>query len=640
MSIDPPHSHNSHDSSSGNSSDGSKSATVRTPSFLQALLPVAVLICLLTFSVFLYGEDASQGANQIALCVGAMVAALIGWRNGMTWDRIEASIISGVGVAVKPILILFSVGLLIGSWIMSGTVPTMIYYSLLLLDPSIYYAAACLICAFIALSIGSSWTVAGTIGIALIGAAAGMGLRVDITAGAIISGAYFGDKMSPLSETTNLAPAVVGTDLFTHIGHMVWTTLPAIIIALIIYVLLGLNIDQAASADDLAITLRLLEQHFTLNLLMLLPVVVLLVMANRKLPAIPTILTGAAVAIVLALLFQRTAIMALTDGSYDIEVTGTIVDNEGEATLPVAGASDIIVDNEGEATLSVVDATATENMNLVFIVSLSPVSDEQVTVDYATADDTAIAGEDYAQAAGTLTFAPGAANMQVTVPVINDNIVENDEVLTLTLSNGTNAALGDAPNIFLGLFPGVWTTLFDGFVLSSGNESLDDLMSGGGMSSMLRTVWLILCAMVFGAVMEFTGLLQRLVDYALSFVHSTGSLIVTTIATCIGANIITSDQYIAVVLPGRMYKMEYMKRHLDVKNLSRALEDSGTVTSPLVPWNTCGAYMSGTLSVATFTYLPFCFFNLICPLVSILYGITNIKIAPATAEQEQALQAT
>ncbi|MCI5107999.1 MAG: Na+/H+ antiporter NhaC [Pseudomonadales bacterium] len=467
---------------------------------------MAALICLLSLSVFLFGEDASYGPNQIALCFGAAVAAMIGWRNGQTWSEIEESIVTGITVSMKPILILFSVGLLIGSWIMSGTVPTMIYYSLLILDPAIFYMATCIICALIALSIGSSWTVAGTVGIALIGAAAGLGLSVEITAGAIISGAYFGDKMSPLSETTNLAPAVAGTDLFTHIGHMVWTTLPSITIALILFAIIGFNIDGTDNAENLAITMQLLDENFVLNPLMLLPVIVLLVMANKRLPPIPTIMTGAFIGVGLALIFQRPAIFNLA---------------------------------------------------------------------------------------------------------------------------------GEAPNAFFALFKGVWYTLFDGFVLDSGNATLDDLMTRGGMSSMLNTVWLILCAMVFGAVMDHTGLLRCLVTYALSFVHSTGSLIATTIATCIGANIITSDQYIAVVLPGRMYKLEYENRNLDMKNLSRTLEDAGTVTSPLVPWNTCGAYMAGTLGVATFAYLPYCFFNLINPVVAMIYGFTNFKVAPA--QQEAAL---
>ncbi|PCJ19990.1 MAG: Na+/H+ antiporter NhaC [SAR86 cluster bacterium] len=476
-------------------------------SVVQALIPVFTLISLLSFSVYLFGEDASYGPNQIALCVGAAVAAIIGWKNGQSWQQIEDSIVSGVTIALKPILILFSVGLLIGSWILSGTVPTMIYYSLIILDPSIFYAASCLICGLIALSIGSSWTVAGTVGIALIGAAAGLGLSLEITAGAIISGAYFGDKMSPLSETTNLAPAVAGTDLFSHIGHMVWTTIPSIVIALIMYALIGLNIDTDNSATDLAITMQLINDNFTINPLMLLPVLSLLVMAQKKLPPIPTILTGALIGVVLALVFQQPAILALA---------------------------------------------------------------------------------------------------------------------------------GETPNMALGLFKGIWQTLADGYVLESGNATLDDLMTRGGMSSMLNTVWLILCAMVFGAVMDHTGLLQCLVNYALSFVHSTGSLIATTIVTCIGANIITSDQYISIVLPGRMYKLEYQNRNLDPKNLSRSLEDAGTMTSPLIPWNTCGAYMSGTLGVATFAYLPYCFFNLICPVIAVIYGFLNFKIA--LLEPEKTLQ--
>lgn len=481
--------------------------SLRPATVQQALVPVLVLISLLSFSVYLFGEDASYGPNQIALCVGAAVAAAIGWRNGQNWQQIEDSIVSGVTIALKPILILFSVGLLIGSWILSGTVPTMIYYSLLILDPAIFYAASCLICGLIALSIGSSWTVAGTVGIALIGAAAGLGLSVEITAGAIISGAYFGDKMSPLSETTNLAPAVAGTDLFSHIGHMVWTTIPSIVIALVLYAIIGLNIDTENSASDLAVTMQLINDNFTINPFMLLPVVALLIMAQKKLPPIPTILAGASIGVVLALLFQQSAVLSLA---------------------------------------------------------------------------------------------------------------------------------GDTPNVFLGLFKGTWQTLFDGFTLSSGNETLDDLMTRGGMSSMLNTVWLILCAMVFGAVMDHTGLLQCLVNYALSFVHSTGSLIATTILTCIGANIITSDQYISIVLPGRMYKMEFQNRNLDAKNLSRCLEDAGTMTSPLIPWNTCGAYMAGTLGVATFSYLPYCFFNLICPFVAVIYGYTNFKIAPLQAETADA----
>ena len=375
----------------------------------------------------------------------------------------------------------------------------MIYYSLLILDPSIFYSASCIICALIALSIGSSWTVAGTVGIALIGAAAGLGMSLEITAGAIISGSYFGDKMSPLSETTNLAPAVAGTDLFGHIGHMIWTTFPSIVITLILFTVIGFNIDTSNTSSNLEITLQLLSENFSINVFMLVPVIMLLIMANKKFPPIPTILTGVILGILIALIFQQGAISSLS--------------RETESNA-------------------------------------------------------------------------------------------------------------------LTLFKGIWITLFDGFALNSGNDTLDNLMTRGGMSSMLSTVWLVLCAMVFGGVMEKTGLLKRLVDHALSFAHNTGTLIATTIATCIGANIITSDQYISVVLPGRMYKLEYQSRKLDPRVLSRTLEDAGTITSPLIPWNTCGAYMSATLGVATIAYLPFCFFNIINPFVALIYGFLNIKVHP------------
>ena len=486
---------------SSNNPDSQENKTLSAPSVLQACIPVTVLVLLLSLSVYLFGEDSSYGPNQIALCVGAAAAALIGWRNGKLWLEIEESIVYGITVAIKPLLILFCVGSLIGSWIMSGTVPTMIYYSLLILDPSIFYSASCIICALIALSIGSSWTVAGTVGIALIGAAAGLGMSVEITAGAIISGSYFGDKMSPLSETTNLAPAVAGTDLFGHIGHMIWTTLPSILLALVLFTAIGLNIDTTNTSSNLEITMQLLNENFSINVFMLLPVIMLLVMANKKFPPIPTILAGVILGVLIALIFQRSAISSLG---------------------------------------------------------------------------------------------------------------------------------GETTNNLLALFKGIWITLFDGFVLNSGNDTLDNLMTRGGMSSMLSTVWLVLCAMVFGGVMEKTGLLQRLVDYALSFAHNTGTLIATTIATCIGANIITSDQYISVVLPGRMYKLEYQSRKLDPRILSRTLEDAGTITSPLIPWNTCGAYMSATLGVATFAYLPYCFFNIINPIIALIYGFLNIKVHPET----------
>lgn len=470
----------------------------REPSLLDALIPTSMLVGLLALSVYLFGDASSSGPNQIALIVGAAIGVVVGLKNGHSWQVIEEGIVSGITVSLRAMMILFSVGMLIGSWILSGTVPSMIYYGLQLLDPSIFYAACCVICAFVALSIGSSWTVAGTIGIGLIGTAAALGLSVEITAGAIISGAYFGDKMSPLSDTTNLAPAVAGTDLFTHIRHMTWTTGPSIVIAIILFAIIGLNADITESSDNMAATLQLLQSHFTLGWYLLMPLVVVLYLAVKRVPALPTILIGALIGCLFALVFQGEAILRLA----------------GDHSLPV----------------------------------------------------------------------------------------------------------------WLALFKGIWMALFDGYVSTTGNADIDDLLSRGGMSSMLNTIWLIMTAMIFGAVLDKLGLLRRLVQGVLTLAASTGSLIALTIASCIGANIVTADQYISIVLPGRMYKVEFERRGLAPKNLSRTLEDAATITSPLIPWNTCGAYMAGTLGVATFAYLPFCFFNLINPVISVIYGYTGFKL--------------
>ena len=462
-------------------------------------------------SVVLYGSDSSAGANQIALVCGAALASGIGIKNGHSWKAIEHAMVQGIATALPAVIILFSVGSLIGAWMLCGTVPTMIYYGMLLLDPAVFYVAACALCAITALSIGSSWTVAGTIGIGLIGIASGLGLSVAITAGAIIGGAYFGDKMSPLSDTTNLAPAVTGIDIFTHIRHMTWTTGPSLALALVLFALLGLGESRSAPESALEATLALLDANFTINPLMLAPVALVVYMAARKIPAVATILSGVAAGIVIALFFQPHAVRAMA----------------GDAGEP-------------EALL---------------------------------------------------------------------------------------------------LFRGVWTVLFDGFSATTGDANLDSLLSRGGMSAMLTTIWLVLAAMAFGAAMEKAGVLDALVKNLVQLVRSTGSLIATTIGTCLGMNLLTADQYIAIVLPGRMFKIEYAKRGLHQKNLARVLEDAGTITSPLVPWNTCGAYMAATLGVPTLAYLPFCFFNLINPLVSAAYGFTGFKIERIDAASARTAQA-
>ncbi|MBT1443275.1 Na+/H+ antiporter NhaC [Shewanella sp. JM162201] len=474
------------------------------PSLLDALIPVAALVTMLGAAVYLFSSDSSSGANQIALILAASIAMVIGTKNGFAWKDIEEGMVRSIGVATPAILILFSVGSLIGAWILSGTVPAMIYYGMQVLSPDYFYAASCLLCALVALSIGSSWTVAGTLGIALIGIAQAIGMNVEITAGAIISGAYFGDKMSPMSDTTNLAPAVAGTDIFSHIKHMMWTTMPSIIIALLIFLFIGLSADTSGVDTNLGATLALIDSEFNIGPHLLLPLLVVIYLAHRKMPAFPTVILGTLAGVVCAAAFQFDGVSKLAD----------------------------------------------------------------------------------------------------------------------------DPSLGQP----LALIKGLWIAMFNGYSANTGDAMLDKLLSRGGMSGMVNTVWLILSAMAFGGVMEATGLLNRLLQSVLSLVKSSSSLVITTLGCAIGANVITADQFIAIILPGRMLKLEYTRHKLAPVNLSRALEDSATVTSPLVPWNTCGAFMASTLGVATLAYLPFAFFNYICPLVSAGYAYFEIKLLPLEEE--------
>jgi NhaC family Na+:H+ antiporter len=470
----------------------------RTPTLFWSLVPVLALIGLLSSAVALFGDGASSGANPIALVLAAGVGILIGTAHGHAWRDIEKGIVHGISLALGAILILLTVGALIGSWILSGTVPTMIYYGLMLLSPSIFLPSACLLCCFVSLATGSSWTTAGTVGVALIGIALAQGINPGLAAGAIVSGAYFGDKMSPLSDTTNLAPAVAGTELFTHIRHMVWTTTPSIVLALIFYAVLGLTVTPPQDTTQVNAILAALSGTFVLGPHLLIPVGLVLAMVVKKMPAFPALLIGALVGCIFAVVFQPA-----------------------------------------------------------------------VVASYANSPEV-----------------PG----------------------------------------WVALVKGAWMSLFDGFKLESPNAALNDLLSRGGMANMLNTVWLILMAMTFGAVMEATGMLQQIAAGILSMVRGTGSLITATLVTTFGMNIVASDQYMAIVLPGRMFRAEYARRGLHPKNLSRALEDAGTLTSPLVPWNTCGAFMATTLGVATFAYAPYAFFNLINPVISAIYGFTGFSI--------------
>lgn len=457
------------------------------------------LIGTLALSVYLFRDNSSYGPNQIALLLAGGIAAIIGLRNGINWKYIEAATVHGIALAGNAILILLAVGALIGTWILCGTVPTLIDYGLWLMHPSYFYPATCFVCALVALAIGSSWTVAGTLGVSLIGVATGLEMSPAITAGAIISGAYFGDKLSPLSDTTNMAPAAAGGDLFAHVRHMVWTTVPSIGLALIGFALIGLmSAPPAGAQTGLAELSDAMRSQFALGAHLLIPLLVVFALAMRRFPAYPTILIGALLGAVFAVFFQPDMVVRLADNA--------------ELSRPLA------------------------------------------------------------------------------------------------------------------LLAGAWTALFDGFKLSSDNTALNELLSRGGMSKMMNTIWLVVCAMSFGAVMERTGLLERMIRSVLKAARSTGSLIVATLATALGVNITCADQYLAIVLTGRIYRPEYERRGLAPENLSRALEDAGTVTSPLIPWNSCGAYMAATLSVATLDYLPYAFFNLVNPIIAALFAWMGYKI--------------
>ncbi len=469
----------------------------KTPTLTDALIPICFMLLLLSLSVYYFGNDSSSGPNQVALLISAGVATLIGLKNGYRREQLEQGIVKGISVTLGAILILLAVGSLIGAWLLSGTVPTMIYFGLKLLSPDLFYLSCAIICALVAICIGSSWTVAATIGVALMGVANGLNASPAITAGAIISGAYFGDKLSPLSDTTNLSAAVAGAPLFSHIKNMLWSTVPTFIIALVIFYLLGINESVTVADQRLPLLLQTLTDEFTIAWYLLLPLALTLFLAMKKVPAFPAIGIGALVGALFAVLFQQDLVLSMADHQL--------------------------------STLS--------------------------------------------------------ANITV-----------------------------------------VWQVMYQGFSLISQDAVFNDLLSGGGMGSMLNTIWLIITAMTFGAVMETVGLLAIVVDKLLAISNKISSLIITTILTALGVNCIAADQYIALVIPGRMFKQHYQEKGLAPENLSRALEDGGTVTSVLIPWNTCGAYMQSVLMINPLDFIFYCFFNWLSPLVGIVGALLGYKI--------------
>ena len=459
----------------------------RDPYLWEALISILGLIVFISLAIVRYEID-----PHVPILIGVFVAAMIGMKAGYTWKEIETGMLDGITNSLQAIVILSIIGILIGVWISSGVVPTMLYYGLKILHPKIFLPAALIICSITSLATGTSWGTAGTIGIALIGIGAGLGFPLPLVAGAVLSGAFFGDKMSPLSDTTNMAPAMVGTDLYTHIKHMTYTTGVSYTITLIIEIVIGFFYGGGeANLEKVNQILTGIDAQFSINLLLLIPPLIIIVLAFRKIPAVPGIVIGTIAAGILGVIFQGNT------------------------------------------------------------------------------------------------------------------------------------------------FGGLLSAAYGGYSSQSGVEAVDNLLTKGGFESMMYTVSLVICAMMFGGIMEKTNQVRVVVNVILKKAKSTGALITATVLTAIGANLILCEQYMAIVMTSKMYAQAYRDKGLAPQNLSRAVEDSATVTANLVPWNSGGAYMTATLGVPTIAYLPFNFFCWISPIVSMLFGWFNIKITPLEEEAEE-----
>jgi NhaC family Na+:H+ antiporter len=457
----------------------------KTPSLSISLIPIIAMVVFLVVGIFMFQSD-----PHVPLILSGVAAAVVAVYLGYTWREIEKGIISAVSLALQALLILMIIGTIIGTWLAAGIVPTMIYYGLDFLSPAYFLPAAAVICSVVAIASGNAWTATGTVGIAIMGVGVGLGVNPAMVAGAVISGCYFGDKISPFSETTNMAPGITGVALFDHIRHMLYTTIPALIISVVIYFFLGMSFkSKGAGVDEIAALQQNLSDIFIISPWLLIVPVVVLGLIAMKTPAIPGLVIGS--------------------------IIGGIV---------------------------------------------------AVTVQGIAAAD-------------------------------------------------------------------IFTIMVYGFEMETGNEVLDNLLNNGGTEAMMYTVSLVMIAMSFGGILETSGVLGVIVQSLLKLAKSTGSLIATTVVTCMTANVVACDQYLSILIPGRMYVTAYRKRQLHPKNLSRTLEDAGTMTSPLVPWNTCGAFMTATLGVSTFHYAPYAFLCIISPLIALIYGFTGFKIEKLSQEE-------
>lgn len=462
-----------------------------------AITPIVALVALLSLNVYFYKDDATYGPNQIALLFSAMVAGLFGWKLKTPFETMLRGINSSIGSALNAILILLMIGALAGTWLISGVVPAMVCYGLQVLSPSTFLFATVVVCSIVSLITGSSWSTIATVGVAMLGIGNALGFHTGLTAGAIISGAYFGDKMSPLSDTTNLAAAMAGSELFTHIRYMLWTTVPSIVITLGIFLAIGLSGQASGSIADADALSDAISDKFNISLWLLIVPVGTLVLVAMKVDALVALFAGALLGGFAAIIFQPEVVNQVGSGSNYLQRCYTAVMNA------MMGSVEVATDNQQAAKL----------------------------------------------------------------------------------------------------------------------------LKAGGMAGMLNTIWLIICAMCFGGVMEATGLLQRITGLLVAGAKSTFSLIATATGSCLFLNVTASDQYLAIVVPGRMFRNTFQERGLAPQNLSRTLEDSATVTSVLIPWNTCGAAQATVLGVGTLTYLPFCFFNLLSPLMTLVFAALGFQIA-------------
>ena len=530
--------------------------------FFEALIPVVILMGMLAYNIFFVeGQEWFGGyTNQIILLLGGGVAAVVGLFNKTTISTMLTEIWENLKSVFVPIMILLLVGALAGTWLISGVIPAMVYYGLQVLSPEIFLPASVIIAAVISIATGSSWTTSATVGIALVGIGTALGINPGMIAGAVISGAYFGDKMSPLSDTTNLAPAMAGTDLFTHIKYMAYTTVPTILITLIVFGIISANIEPTGSSDT-GFILSTIDQYFNITpWLFLVPVAVVGLILLKTKPLV-ALASGVILAIVFAFIYQPKLISTITESSSETIVNSIFTDTNvaiaDEAYLAALSDADIEKINNDE-----------DRLEKLF-------SDDDLKGAYTTESLKAFFSSDYSEES------------------IVQNKAENLEKL-ITI------------------------------------KRLKKLFSASGMNGMLWTIYLIICAMVFGGIMDGIGALSRITKALLSIATTIFGLFTTTVVSCLGLNIIASDQYLALVIPGKMFKQAYEDKGLAPENLSRTLEDSGTVTSVLIPWNTCGAYQSGVLGVGVGEYFAYAIFNWLSPFTTLFFAALRIKIKMLT----------